>query len=105
MNQEIKKLWVAALRSGKYKQGVGSLLNRVDEYCCLGVLCDLAVKKQVVHSFLDAHNGRNEVPGDIVRLWAGLTDSNPQIANSSLAQLNDQGATFTEIADIIEKEL
>jgi len=33
-----KKKWVAALRSGKYKQGIGSLYDaNEDTYCCLGV--------------------------------------------------------------------
>ena len=39
----IKERWVAALRSGEYTQGQGSL-RILDSYCCLGVLADLAVK-------------------------------------------------------------
>ena len=40
MVKEIKDKWVAALRSGKYKQGSGQLHNTMnDTYCCLGVLC------------------------------------------------------------------
>ena len=41
MNSELKAKWVAALRSGRYKQGDGLLRSRNDEYCCLGVLCDV----------------------------------------------------------------
>lgn len=44
MNQEIKKRWVAALRSGDYKQGTGALRNADNKFCCLGVLCDLHSK-------------------------------------------------------------
>ncbi len=33
--------WVAALRSGKYKQGQGYMRSRNDTYCCLGVLCEI----------------------------------------------------------------
>ena len=45
MNKTIMKKWVKALRSGKYKQGRGTLCQ-VDKkgnesFCCLGVLCDL----------------------------------------------------------------
>ena len=40
MNNELRNLWVEALRSGKYKQGKGRLRDG-DTYCCLGVLCDL----------------------------------------------------------------
>lgn len=41
MNKEVKAKWVAALRSGEYKQGKGRLKNINNEYCCLGVLCAL----------------------------------------------------------------
>lgn len=37
MDSKIKEQWVAALRSGKYKQGTG-YLNRDGKFCCLGVL-------------------------------------------------------------------
>lgn len=47
MNPEIKAKWVQALRSGEYKQGVGRLRSLGDEFCCLGVLTDLAVKEGV----------------------------------------------------------
>ena len=43
MNQQIKQLWVNALRSGEYKQATGRL-RKNDGYCCLGVLCDLHSK-------------------------------------------------------------
>ena len=45
MNQEVKKIWVEALRSGKYQQGRGKLKRSDDlkpTYCCLGVLCEVA---------------------------------------------------------------
>lgn len=34
-----KRRWIAALRSGKYKQGQGRLKTGTGEYCCLGVAC------------------------------------------------------------------
>ena len=51
MNADVKKLWVNALKSGKYEQGQGRLTAVFDTgnmFCCLGVLCDIAVKKGVV---------------------------------------------------------
>ena len=40
MDAELKSKWVAALRSGDFKQGEGMLHNpKEDSYCCLGVLC------------------------------------------------------------------
>jgi hypothetical protein len=44
MNLEVKKEWVAALRSGEYTQ-TKRALNTEEGMCCLGVLCDLHVKK------------------------------------------------------------
>lgn len=41
MNEEWRDKWVAALRSGQYTQGVGSLTGPEDTYCCLGVLCNI----------------------------------------------------------------
>ena len=41
MNEEWRDKWVAALRSGQYRQGVGSLTGPEDTYCCLGVLCNV----------------------------------------------------------------
>ncbi len=50
MNPEIKAKWVAALRSGEFTQGHGGLYNReTDSYCCLGVLCELAARENVVN--------------------------------------------------------
>ena len=43
MDPELKAKWVAALRSGEYKQGRDVLHNnKSNTYCCLGVLCRVA---------------------------------------------------------------
>lgn len=39
--KEIKNKWLEALRSGKYKKGSGRLRDEKNNYCCLGVLCDI----------------------------------------------------------------
>lgn len=36
--------WVLALRSGKYQQGSGVLRSEKNEFCCLGILCDISEK-------------------------------------------------------------
>mgnify|MGYP007046850129 CR=1 FL=1 len=45
MKKDIAKKWVKALRSGKFKQGQGTLKQYDSEgnikHCCLGVLCEL----------------------------------------------------------------
>lgn len=41
--KELKAKWLAALRSGDYKQGKNYLHNSAkDTFCCLGVLCEVA---------------------------------------------------------------
>ena len=42
INKELVRQWVEALRSGKYKQGRSALRNIDNEFCCLGVLCDIS---------------------------------------------------------------
>lgn len=37
--------WIAALRSGKYKQGRMLLQSREGEFCCLGVACEVEALK------------------------------------------------------------
>lgn len=42
LRKRVKQDWIAALTGGEYNQGQSRL--RVDDsFCCLGVLCDLAV--------------------------------------------------------------
>lgn len=45
MRKEVMKKWVNALRSGKFKQGTGTLKQYNSkgqaQHCCLGVLCEL----------------------------------------------------------------
>ena len=56
MNQEYKNLWVKALRSKKYEQGIGHLHNSEsgkDKFCCLGVLCEVGgIKKEENHVYI-----------------------------------------------------
>lgn len=118
MNQEIKEKWVAALRSGDYKQGKGELHNVTKgTHCCLGVLCEIAVQAGVAEvdrivdgaaSFTSGSlYGRDAVLPDGVKDWAGMSSPNPIIPGRdlTLAGFNDRGTPFTEIADLIEQHL
>lgn len=40
--------WLNALESGEYQQGRGKLRTKDNKFCCLGVLCDLAVKEGIL---------------------------------------------------------
>lgn len=131
MREEIKAEWVAALRSGEYKQGQGVLRSRNDEFCCLGVLCDLAVKDGLAVDvrkddecwwYYDDQTG--VLPFSVAE-WAGLNDpdqdyENPMVPAGEagdlvgLAGLNDghfhlegdrEPWTFQQIADVIEEHL
>lgn len=122
MNKQVKKKWLAALRSGKYHQGqklLKQVQNKKPLYCCLGVLCDLyskehknvwkpATKLDPANS--ESYIGEYFVLPEKVMEWAGLKQRNPIIENgisgeSSLGEENDRGCTFEEIAKIIEVEL
>jgi hypothetical protein len=123
MNPEIKAKWVAALRSGEYKQGRSKLRDEHDNYCCLGVLCDLAAKHGVgMWKLTDQADYTFNVGRDLsatslpkaVREWAGTNTNHgdvvlPQTSRTCTAitciGLNDTGATFPLIADLIETYL
>jgi hypothetical protein len=108
MNPEIRARWTAALRSGDYPQGEGHLRDGKDKFCCLGVLCDLAVKDGVAEA-IHTRPGCNWAYGDetaylpeTVRRWAQLDSSNPDTPEGSLDSLNDGGRSFAYIADVID---
>lgn len=103
MNPEIKAKWVAALRSGEYKQGKGSL-STGGEFCCLGVLCDLYDPEGWDKKF----HRNNGLPPDAVDAWSGLVyDARVVIGGETrtLYEHNDEGRTFSEIAQAIEEQL
>ena len=113
MNQIIKQKWLDALRSGQYEQTRANLRNK-HGFCCLGVLCDLYVKEytDVNWVYQDSRyqliNNKATLPYE-VREWAKLKESNPLVKSgdglTSLAELNDGGKTFNEIAQVIEEQL
>lgn len=134
MKPEIKQEWVAELRSGDYIQGRGNLKTKrtfyddvTIEHCCLGVLCDIAVKHDVIPeptvSLYSYYYGSNQdtaiLPVEVVN-WAGMDEEGPsgglekvvppksidtiQDDIDCLTQANDNGYTFAEIADIIEEQ-
>lgn len=96
MNEVIKKKWIKALRSGKYKQGIEGL--KIDfepngvRYCCLGVLCEVTGNAQNRDmTGLGYPSKGND--------FCGL----PWAKQQQLAALNDDGKTFEEIAKVIEE--
>lgn len=108
MNSSTKQIWINALRSGEYEQGQGSLYED-GKFCCLGVLTDLYIREtnqeweeQCDNSFSFEDSPCFLPPS--VQEWAGLNNS-PQVGGRSLPGLNDEGASFEELADLIEEHL
>lgn len=102
----MRKKWVAALRSGEYRQGAGTLVNRVDgggtAYCCLGVLVRLCGHADhEMFGIATLTSGFRDVR-DAVGLRTGWGDIDDTCRN--LVSMNDGGASFAEIADLIEGE-
>lgn len=122
MNGEVKRKWVEALRSGAFQQGQKRLAHTDNTFCCLGVLCELAVREGVCTKSMAEedplfweYDAASKVLPRSVQRWAGLTYVNPDVmyhgdvrfpeSKASLATLNDSGVLFSEIADRIEAQL
>lgn len=115
---KVIKEWIAALRSGEYKQGLGSLKHVAKgeiQHCCLGVLCELAVEKGIIDPAVKGNMGawffdgvKYNVPPTVVN-WAGLKrpgDIGPlDFTTLNLMDMNDSDKTFEVIADFIEAHL
>lgn len=108
-----RRKWVAALRSGDYKQAKESLVVEDDDknrsYCCLGVACVLAISEGIEDDFPDQEyaDWDEQLTPDI-RDWLGLQSkagdlTAPVAGKEHLIGLNDEAnLTFAEIADVIE---
>lgn len=95
-----KRKWIAALRSGKFKQGHGRLFDhKENSYCCLGVAC------KVHKPNLEPYGGAiidslDEVPKGAIKVLVlhGVQDK--------LVTMNDdRKLSFKRIASYIERYL
>lgn len=87
-NKSRIKLWIKALRSGKFRRATGKLRGRGNRRCCLGVGCDVFAKatgrgrwqNEKSHApFVVGNESSSSVLPVPVYLWFGLSDSNPYI--------------------------
>lgn len=120
--EELRREWLRALRSGEYRQVTGALETHAGN-CCLGVACRVFDKRfpDVLKIEKDEKemsdgmtvsttifNNEEGVLPPLVRQALGLGDSEgvfyPEDAEvqQTLAELNDNGKSFTAIADVIE---
>lgn len=139
---EVRAAWIATLRTDLFEQGT-QYLGRVDlpgekpdgarpvSYCCLGVLCELAVEAgllsrsrpvgygSIIYAAVDnPDDGDTQHLPVAVQKWAGINGSsvvlpaptgfelpngNEEVENADVTDLNDGGAyTFKQIADLLE---
>jgi hypothetical protein len=90
MTDDEARAWVAALRSGEYKQGKGQLKTPEGNFCCLGVANEV-----MALGVLDT-NGTLQMGKIYMKLPSGLQER--------LFGLNDSHSlTFAEIAAYIEE--
>lgn len=125
MNAEIKRQWIADLRSGEFTQG-RTYLHEGDKMCCLGVLCHRAAEAGATEktnphfSVVRYGNSESLLPGEVVA-WAEISErvDNPNTDGFldghayvkvdkdlvALVELNDNlGWTFDQIADALEAD-
>jgi hypothetical protein len=105
MNPEIKAVWVKALRSGRYKQGMRALCTVDERWNPFGVLADACFEFEWE---LDGHEEvwLCHLSSSLLPAWllaeAGLSLRDERIVVS----MNDiQGKSFKQIADWVEKNL
>lgn len=126
----IKDKWLKALRSGRYPQGFGRLRTASGGYCCLGVLSK--IQKRLDDNNGTCFDGPYDHTAGSPRSTCFLSDNNPVIraldingafpkgvsvknikpsyinnfsplSNClSLADCNDDGMSFKQIAEIID---
>jgi hypothetical protein len=116
---EFRAKWVEALRSGEYVQGERALETH-GEFCCLGVACDLFRQlggrlSRRINAFGEIEYGPDRdvsaLPA-IVQKALGLASADGDLRRRSvqvamaprdnLADANDAGLPFPEIAALIE---
>lgn len=118
MNQDIKKQWVEALRSGEYTQGKGRLHDGKN-FCCLGVLC--GITKNKTHMDWE-HRGNHYTFNGESGLLPGIVADACEIGGTNnpssipltvlvdeeeydIDELNDlYDWTFNDLADLIEEQ-
>ena len=120
-SQRIKRQWLRALRGNEYKQGRDTLRYTDSEgettHCCLGVLCEIVAKNPTVPADVrlaakESLGKIGELPSEVCYLLGtspnpstGIKDHTQGDITLTLAEMNDNGFTFAQIADVIETRI
>lgn len=91
--------WLEALENGNYDQCVGALRSTKGSFCVFGVLCDV-INPDLWTKFKTFYVWDRQAgmpPASVLRL-VGLTLTQA----AQIAQANDDGCTFAELAKMIE---
>lgn len=116
MNPEVKAKWLEDLRSGEFRQGRSHLKDGFGNMCCLGVLAHQFNPEWVGDGsgrLVPVVNGENLSDGGIeINQLSGKLNSTflasvgiSDAMASLLMSENDNGGSFSYIADIIEEKL
>ena len=109
MDPGVKEKFLKALRSGKYEQGTNCLRTRDDKYCCLGVYCEVVGLEWDEHPQGDRYTVcgcSSMIPSEHHHQFARSDSGNhSSYCCTLLAEMNDNGTPFNEIADWIEEKL
>lgn len=122
--------WTDALRSGMFNQGFRSLMPAPNTFCCLGLGSKLAGCEVVKHGDMFSIGGEVSMPPKEFGEWLGIPNPRGPDAHyyldvrvgfahdwtdkygvrrkvgslsSSVSDLNDNGMSFNEIADLIDQ--
>lgn len=90
-----------------YRQAIGRLRDG-DAYCCMGVACDIDAPGKDGRWYHDHYYGNRECAPKMVTDRYGWDHRNgalSEVRDVSLTELNDKGASFDEIASVIEAGL
>lgn len=98
------KQWIAALDSGKYKQGSGRMQDISGKYCCLGVGCKLFIPQPLLSLHENGRiDGSYPVSQPASPMWLQqINEDFDDKTGRALSNLNDSGFTFSEIATLLE---
>ena len=109
--KELRQLWVNALRSGEFKQGKAVLRSTDNEYCCLGVLCEVAARQGLMPAGIQlgecySYSGETKWLAPHVAELVGLNNvcGGIDMSSRALTTMNDQGMSFDAIANFIASE-